>query len=1755
MKKIKFCAFILIAAMLMLMQVFAAEFGLKAEMQDGNVTLSWNGSESEIYYILRDGNYITEVVGSEYTDNDMEINTAYEYSVMSSESGDVESITVALRDDYYSEKMMLFTSEVQSGFKAIDTENYSESGVSDTYKLFGKVSLRWRFKGKQAGKRKEMYISDGADKKSFDVRPIKDYGVFGFWIYTDAANYKDDLKVFLIDEYGNMTKYCTVSAKANRWKFISIDFAELENGNFNFGKIVSANLIKTNAETEQFDIYIQNIGFYGVNDGILAFSAEKISENSVKLEFTKEINGDTLAADAFECDNGLEISDCTANEDLKGCVLTFDKPVINGEIYKITANSKLEGKNGEKVGSKSNFATFGEKYYNGKITFSEETTAFAAGAAVFYNGNTSAIVRGLRMNNCETSYISDGKAYVPKKLVNMAFGLDYEENGCISADTVCSDSGLQLYIRGNLIVIAKEKPSGNAADELQKALSYEWGNVHLGTEGFVTGIISHPKDSELMYARTDVGGAYRYDKNAKKWIPMLDLIPHGDTWLMGVSGMAADPNDTDTVYAACGMYDYVYPHDILKSTDGGNTWKRLYFNKYTLSEGDHRYSGENIAVDPKNSDTVYIGTYKDGLWKSTDGGTSWKNISDIPKGETTPGGGVRILYFDESGTLYAAVCGDGVYKSTDGESFVKLGESPKVPIRITSDNGVLYVSASSRRTANTGGLYKYDGSTWTDISPEFLRNKTEHSVGAFVVNGSFIFAAGAPYTDNLGYFVRSYDGGQTWENCGFARGENNIWSNPSSMIWANDEKTDVILATGAGIHKMENVASGTLYPKYFEDGAEELVCFDVMSVPSEESPMYQVGCMDKGYVKGYNLTERGTSHENWALEACSLDFCEEEPKYEVQAGHDENSNGVAMYSEDFGKTWTKKAWNGGIIHDFAVSAKVGENGYPVILAAAATGILKSTDFGETWETVNTDIVSDTSKNMGKEYLKSDRVNADVFYYSESGKLYVTKDSGATWEYLRSFNVPSDMAANKDNAMVRNYFATIPYVEGGIWFNTLDGIYTSDDFGETWKLAQGIENTKTFGFGKGKSALPAAYAVGEVNSVYGIYISDNLGESWQRIDGGFNIPCTMYQMTGDRRQYGRVFIATGGRGVFCGSILPESIGETELTAEKDVLSWDTVDGAGKYAILRNGEKIAETASCTYTDMSADKDNVYEYEVSAMSGEMVIARSNTVWIYYDDSSKHEAISIYKNQTRNINNLYIENQVWGEPQYSAEHTIIGGTAVKWNMRAGDGNRIYFKTQQLNTEGNRELRPYDISGIKETGYLSMLVYPKSELSDFAGAINLALYSGPENSSAKQSRIISIKDQLKMNKWNLVKVPVADFKNDDIDLTAVSRILFQSLGAYAADSVTYYIQNVRFCDETDINITSAEYDGRNITISWSTKNIFGGKYTVECNGTKAAETDGTSCTFAQEAKGKIYEYTVSAADSSGNVIKKSTICSRFFEDENKVSKITLLGNSKPSESDVTVSVLPNWGSYNGNGEYAILGGKSALISVKSRKTISAAPSYWTKDNGLKLEFKENKDISEFTENGYLRMLVYTKTDIEKFPGEIKVVLYSGTDSESKESNAKVVTDKIAMNKWSAVEIPVADMIKTGLDISKISQLQFIATGDYENDGECEFYIQGIEFHREKGLFTDGINCEITGNTAKISAKIYNFTDFDVSPIIIAAAYNEDGSLAKVEKFGGAAVAKGKNDTLNVTFTAPEGKNIKAMLIESIDNMRPISQR
>ncbi len=188
--------------------------------------------------------------------------------------------------------------------------------------------------------------------------------------------------------------------------------------------------------------------------------------------------------------------------------------------------------------------------------------------------------------------------------------------------------------------------------------------------GRVTGIAAHPTDANTIYLSAAGGGVWK-TTNGSSWTPLTDAQK-----TLSMGAIAISTSNPSFIYAGTGeAYGGNFGRGILISSDGGSTWTLS-----TASGVFDRLGTSQIAIDPTNTNVAYVAMSdvelndlccsNTGIWKTTDGGTSWTNTTTTID-STDPWSAVMIDPNNPQ-TVYAAVgqtfgvTANGVYKSTDG---------------------------------------------------------------------------------------------------------------------------------------------------------------------------------------------------------------------------------------------------------------------------------------------------------------------------------------------------------------------------------------------------------------------------------------------------------------------------------------------------------------------------------------------------------------------------------------------------------------------------------------------------------------------------------------------------------------------------------------------------------------------------------------------------------------------------------------------------------------------------------------------------------------------------------------------------------------------------------------------------------------------------------------------------------------------------------------------------------------------------------
>ena len=272
--------------------------------------------------------------------------------------------------------------------------------------------------------------------------------------------------------------------------------------------------------------------------------------------------------------------------------------------------------------------------------------------------------------------------------------------------------------------------------------------------GWVTAV-KYTSDGSVLYARTDVGGAFKSTDGGNSW----HFISQYATTLGGlnVQGLAVHPSNNNTVFLACGTsyLDTDPGRGVWKTTDGGVTWTHVLATVNFSGNDDIRWGGECIVIDPSNTNIMYCGGRESGIYKSTNGGDSWTQIvsSSTVSGEISsiafrPGNSSEIWVGSATGTTAA-----GVWRSTNsGTSWTQMRSSAQIQDAVFR---ILVKTDGTAFVAYNESLARYSSNTWTDITG-FHPDQGNFCAVHFMGNENTIVAGRMDYTR------KSNDGGATF---------------------------------------------------------------------------------------------------------------------------------------------------------------------------------------------------------------------------------------------------------------------------------------------------------------------------------------------------------------------------------------------------------------------------------------------------------------------------------------------------------------------------------------------------------------------------------------------------------------------------------------------------------------------------------------------------------------------------------------------------------------------------------------------------------------------------------------------------------------------------------------------------------------------------------------------------------------------------------------------------------------------------------
>jgi len=675
------------------------------------------------------------------------------------------------------------------------------------------------------------------------------------------------------------------------------------------------------------------------------------------------------------------------------------------------------------------------------------------------------------------------------------------------------------------------------------------------TSGRLTDIAVHPKKNNVIYVGAAGGGVWKSLNGGVNFKPVFDK--HNSS----IGCIAIDPKNPDKVIwvgtgeswtrNSTSVGDGLY-----KSTDGGNNWKKIGF---TDSE---RIS--SIVIHPENPDTVYVavlghlwGDYdKRGVYKTTDGGKTWKKILAGQKDT-----GVSDLVMDPNNpdVLYAALwqfrrtpwgfnsggMQSKLMKSVDGgKTWKKIhkgfpsGKLGRIAVAVApSDSNRLYAVIESENPEKSGMYVSDDaGESWTLTNKDFN-----------IVVRPFYFARIAvdPKDKNTvakaGFFAQiSRDGGKTFKSFG------DMHPDIHDIVFDKDNSDRMYFATDGGFYfSLDKGASNV------KNRDLNVAQYYYVSVDKESPYNIYGGLQDNGSWWVPNTAPGGVKEKDWNAVGGGDGFRvfrhPEKPIIysESQAGvwigrYDMQKQSITDITPFAEKEGDKLRFN------WNTAMALSPNN-PDRLYIGSQYLHKSDDTGLNWKIISPDLTTnDKSKqNQAKSGgLTIDNSGAEnhtcIFTIAESpldeniiwvgtddGNVQLTRNGGKTWENLTR-NIPGLPA----NSWV--YHIEAGNFDKGTAYavfdrHTLDDtntyVYKTNDYGQTW---QSIATDEIKGFARSIQEDYVNKDLLFLGTEDGLYITLNGGKHWMKFEN--NMPTVpVYHLT-LQKQTSDLVLATHGRGV-------------------------------------------------------------------------------------------------------------------------------------------------------------------------------------------------------------------------------------------------------------------------------------------------------------------------------------------------------------------------------------------------------------------------------------------------------------------------------------------------------------------------------------------------------------------------------------------------------------------------------------------------
>lgn len=671
--------------------------------------------------------------------------------------------------------------------------------------------------------------------------------------------------------------------------------------------------------------------------------------------------------------------------------------------------------------------------------------------------------------------------------------------------------------------------------------SLKWRNIGPARGGRSLGSTGSPGRPNEYYFGATGGGLWKTVDGGNEWFPVTDQKITSSS----VGAVAVAETNPDIVFIGTGEVQLrgsiTQGDGVYKSTDGGKTWRDVGLKE--------TQAVARIRIHPTNPDIVYVAAlghpYGDneqrGVFKSTDGGNTWRKVLyasdkagavDLIIDRTNP----KIIYattwqvYRKAWKMWGGGSDSKLWKSVDGgETWVDLTTNTGMPEGPIGKIGVTVSPVNPNRVwaiveANEGGVFRSDDGGW---SWEKVNNDRKLRQRAFYY--SRIYAD--PWDENIVYglntrMYKSVDGGKTFDiTVSTPHGDqHDLWidpNNPERMINSNDGGGNVSINGGKSWTEQDYVTTQLYHVMTTSD-----VPYHVAGAQQDNST---VAVPSDGWG---NKMARGPNH-GWY--------------YSVGGGESgwitqHPSKPDIFYSGSQGALLTRYDRSTGQIRDIQVYPRFfsGEPAdalperwqwtFPIMFAPQDETIMytcsqhvwKTTNDGQTWKKISPDLTYADPETLGKTGgvitmdMNGPEIYATVFALapsnhdvntiwagSDDGKIHITQNGGKKWKDI----TPSDLPKFSRVSIIEEskYNPGTLYIAANRY--QVDDrepyVFKTTDYGKTWKKI--IDGIKPGHFARSIREDVIDENLLFLATEHGVYFSKNKGANWQSLQ--MNLPDT------------------------------------------------------------------------------------------------------------------------------------------------------------------------------------------------------------------------------------------------------------------------------------------------------------------------------------------------------------------------------------------------------------------------------------------------------------------------------------------------------------------------------------------------------------------------------------------------------------------------------------------------------------------------